>query len=510
MSLEQLVILAICLPAAGVVLIWLAGASPNRRETVTLVIAGLLFITVLQIFPQILAGARPEVRLIEVMPGIALAFQVEPLGMLFATIASGLWIVNSIYSIGYMRGNDEPRQTQFYMCFAAAISATLGIAFAANLFTLFIFYEVLTLSTYPLVTHKGNDEARKGGRIYLLILLGTSMVFLLPAIIWTWFTTGTMDFTPGGILAGKVDGLTLGLLLALYVFGIGKAALMPFHRWLPSAMVAPTPVSALLHAVAVVKAGVFSVMKIVIYIFGLEHLSTSGQNEWLIYVAAATVLLASLVALTKDNLKARLAYSTIGQLGYVVLGAALANSLGMIGGSMHIAMHAVGKITLFFCAGAIYTAAHKTEVSELDGLGRVMPVTFLCFMVGAISTIGLPPLGGAWSKWYLALGALDAGQLAIVAVLMISSLLNIAYLLPIPFRGFFSKGSGDGAREPIKEAPLPCLIAISLTALGCFLLFLFPNTVFELLQSIDIAAEVVSEPPAEPLGDQPTEQVGDG
>jgi multicomponent Na+:H+ antiporter subunit D len=336
------------------------------------------------------------------------------------------------------------------------------------------------------------------------------MVLLLPAIIWTWFQTGTMDFTPGGILAGKVDGLTLGLLLALYVFGIGKAALMPFHRWLPAAMVAPTPVSALLHAVAVVKAGVFSVMKIIVYIFGIEHLSASGQNQWLLYVAAATVLLASLVALTKDNLKARLAYSTVGQLGYVVLGAALANSLGMVGGSMHIAMHAVGKITLFFCAGAIYTAAHKTEVSELDGLGRIMPVTFFCFMVGAISTIGLPPFGGAWSKWFLALGALDAGQLAIVAVLMISSLLNIAYLLPIPVRGFFSKGAGDGDGGTIKEAPLPCLIAISATALGCLLLFLFPNTVFDLLQSIDITGEVAAEPPAEPAGEQPTEQVDDG
>ncbi len=500
MSLEHLVILAICIPAVGIALIWLTGKSPDRRETVTLVTAGLLLVVVLSIFPQVLAGARPEVRLIEVLPGISLSFAVEPLGMLFATIASGLWIVNSIYSIGYMRSNEEPRQTQFYMCFAAAITSTIGIAFAANLFTLFIFYEVLTLSTYPLVTHKGNEEAKRGGRIYLLILLGTSMVLLLPAIIWTWVITGTMDFTPGGILAGKVDGLTLGLLLGLYVFGIGKAALMPFHRWLPAAMVAPTPVSALLHAVAVVKAGVFSVMKIVVYIFGLEHLSASGQNQWLLYVAAATVLLASLVALTKDNLKARLAYSTVGQLGYVVLGAALANSMGMIGGSMHIAMHAVGKITLFFCAGAIYTAAHKTEVSELDGLGRVMPITFAAFTIGAISTIGLPPFGGAWSKWFLALGALDAGQLAIVVVLMISSLLNIAYLLPIPFRAFFSKPPKDGKSEAIKEAPLPCLIALGATAVGCFLLFLFPDTIFDLIKSIEVPAAI----------DVPSEQVSDG
>lgn len=485
MSAEQLVILALCLPTVGIVLIGLAGRWPDIREAVTLVTAVVLFGVVLSLLSDVLGGARPEVSLLEIVPGIALKFAVEPLGMLFATIASGLWIVNSIYSIGYMRGNDEPRQTPFYMCFAAAIASTLGIAFSANLFTLFIFYEVLTLSTYPLVTHKGTEEAKRGGRVYLLLLLGTSMLLLLPAIMWTWVTADTLTFTPGGILAGKVDGLTLGLLLALFVFGIGKAALMPFHRWLPAAMVAPTPVSALLHAVAVVKAGVFSVMKIVVYIFGIDHLAATGQSQWLVYVAGATVLIGSLVALTKDNLKARLAYSTVSQLAYVVLGAALANSMGMIGGSMHIAMHAVGKITLFFCAGAIYTAAHKTEVSELDGLGRVMPFTFFAFMVGALSIIGLPPFGGAWSKWYLALGALDANQLAIVVLLMVSSLLNIAYLLPIPFRGFFAKAPKGTPTEGIKEAPLPCLIAIGLTALGCLLLFIFPDPVFDLVKLID-------------------------
>jgi len=483
MSGETLIILALLIPAVGAGLIALTSWQSNLRETVTLVTAATLFGVVMIIFGRVMDGEQLMTGSFQIVPGLDLAFKVEPLGMLFACVASGLWIVNSIYSIGYMRGNKEPRQTPFYMCFAVAIASTLGIAFSANLFTLFLFYEVLTLSTYPLVTHKGDDNARAGGRTYLLILLGTSMVLLLPAIIATAMIAGTLDFTPGGILAGKTDKTTVAILLALFMFGIGKAALMPMHRWLPAAMVAPTPVSALLHAVAVVKAGVFTAMKVVIYIFGIDLLASTGANEWLIWVAAASLLAGSLVAMTKDNLKARLAYSTVSQLAYVVLGASLATGWGVIGGSMHIAMHAVGKITLFFCAGAIYTAAHKTEVSELTGLGRAMPFTFVAFLIGALSIIGLPPFGGLWGKWYIALGALEAGQLLIVAILMISSLLNIAYLLPIPFKAFFGESQGRKS-DGIKEAPLPCLIAIGLTSFGCLILFFFPGPILELLGQI--------------------------
>ena len=486
MSPETAILLSLGLPLAGALLIALAGRQPNLREGVTLGTAGLLFLTVITLVPGVMDGARPEATLIEMLPGLPLRFEVEPLGMLFALLASGLWIVNSIYSIGYMRANQETHQTRFYICFAIALASTMGIAFAGNMLTLFVFYEALTLSTYPLVTHRGDAAAKRGGRTYLGILLCTSIGLQLLAILWTWQVAGTLDFTVGGILAGKASGPVVGILLLLYMYGIGKAALMPFHRWLPAAMVAPTPVSALLHAVAVVKAGVFTVMKVVVYIFGIDLLAASGQNLWLIYLAAASILIASLVALTQDNLKARLAYSTVSQLGYVVLGAALATSWGVIGGSMHIAMHAMGKITLFFCAGAIYTAAHKTEVSELSGLGRAMPFTFGAFLIGALSIIGLPPFGGLWGKWYLALGALEAGQIAIVAVLMISSLLNIAYLMPIPIKGFFGKGSGNPGPVEIKEAPLPCLIAIGITAFGCLALFFFPDPIYRLLRPLGL------------------------
>ncbi len=393
-SPESLVLAAVLTPFIGALIIPFFHDRPNLREAVTLATAGLLCLFAFTLLVPVLNGERPEVNLVTVVPGLELAFQVEPLGMLFALVASSLWIVNSIYSIGYMRANNEPRQTVFYVCFAVALGSTIGIAFAKNLFTLFLFYEALTISTYPLVTHKANAEAIRAGRIYIVLLLGTSLVLFLPAIIATWVTAGTLDFTPGGILGGKASAPFISILLALYVFGIGKAALMPLHFWLPAAMVAPTPVSALLHAVAVVKAGVFAVVKVVVYVFGLETLTSSGANEWLIFVASATILAASLIALSRDNLKARLAYSTISQLAYVVVGAALATSTSVIGSGLQIAMHAAGKITLFFCAGAIYTAHHLTEVSQMSGIGRRMPITMVAFFVASLSIIGLPPLGG--------------------------------------------------------------------------------------------------------------------
>ncbi|MEC8933084.1 MAG: proton-conducting transporter membrane subunit, partial [Candidatus Latescibacterota bacterium] len=304
----------------------------------------------------------------------------------------------------------------------------------------------------------------------------------------------------GGILAGNVESNSLYVLLALFAFGTGKAALMPFHRWLPAAMVAPTPVSALLHAVAVVKAGVFTVLKIIVYIFGIDLLAETGTSVWLMYVAGGTVVISSLIAMTKDNLKARLAYSTVSQLSYIVLGAALATDWGIIGGGMHIVMHAFGKITLFFCAGAINVALHKTEISDMVGIGKQMPFTMIAFFIGALSVIGVPPLGGSWSKWYLALGAVDAGQLVFVAVLMISSLLNIMYLIPIPIRAFFpgalpkpaaavtaatdhghtDHGHGDG----IHEAPILMVGPLLFTAFGCIVLFFYAEPVFRLIAPI--------------------------
>ena len=481
MGAEHFMILAMVIPLVTAVMIGLSDGKPNQRETITILGAGTLFVVVLQLLPGILDGLRTRIDLIEFVPGLTITFELEPLGMMFALIASFLWIINSVYSIGYMRAKKESHQTRFYVCFGIAISSTMCIALSGNMLTLFIGYEILTISTYPLVTHHGDAEGRKKGRIYLGFLMSTSIGLLLLGMMWTWDIAGTLDFVPGGILEGRVEGAISGVLLVLYMFGIGKAALMPFHRWLPAAMVAPTPVSALLHAVAVVKAGVFSVLKVIVYIFGVDFLDTAVDADWLGYVAAATLIIASLIALRADNLKRRLAYSTVSQLAYVTLGAAMFHPLGIIGGAMHIAMHAFGKITLFFCAGAIYVATGKVSVSQLNGLGRKMPFTFAAFFIGACSVIGLPPFGGMWSKYYLGLAAADNGQILFIAVLMISSVLNVAYLLPIVARGFFLADEEETEEPAFKEAPLFCVLPLCLSAAGCIALFFFASDLFDLL-----------------------------
>jgi multicomponent Na+:H+ antiporter subunit D len=479
MSAEAALIGVVLVPLLGALAVVLAGSRPNLREAMSLGAGVALLALVMRLLPRVLSGDWPTTVLAEPIPGLALAFSAEPLGVLFGLIASFLWIVTTVYSIGYMRGHGEAHQTRFYAFFAIAMGCTMGVAFADNLFTLFVFYELLTLSTYPLVTHAGTREARQGGRTYLGILMATSMGFLLLAVVWTWQLTGNVRFTSGGILAGAASPLVIGILFALYVFGIGKAALMPFHRWLPAAMVAPTPVSALLHAVAVVKAGVFAILKITVYIFGLDLLRDTGVTDWLLWVAAVTILVASVIALRQDNLKARLAYSTVSQLSYIVMGALLVNSTALVGSTLHLATHAFGKITLFFCAGAILVASHKTKVSQLDGLGRQMPWTMGAFFLASLSIVGLPPMGGMWSKWYLALGAIDAGYAVFVGVLMVSTLLNIAYLIPVPIRAFVGKADAGGDIQ-IREAPIACLLAMGVTVAGCVALFFNPTWIVQL------------------------------
>lgn len=484
-TLEMSIILTLVLPLVGGLGILLLGRYPNIREGVTLTTALLLLLVVFSMVPALLAGERPELTLLEMMPGLSIHFEVEPLGMLFACVAAFLWPINSIYSIGYMRGNKEKKQTRFYFFFAVAISAAMGIAFAGNLVTLFLFYEVLTLSTFPLVTHKGS-ASMQSGRVYLGILITTSIGLLLPAIIWTWQITGTTAFVPGGIIGDHLQGPLLVLLLFLFIYGIGKAAVMPVHKWLPAAMVAPTPVSALLHAVAVVKAGVFSVVKVVTYIFGIDTLQGVAGTEWLLYAAGFTVVVASLIALQQDNLKRRLAYSTIGQLSYVVLGAAILAPISMMGAALHIVAHAFGKITLFFAAGAIYTASKKTEISQLDGIGRRMPWTMGAFAIGALSMIGVPPAAGFISKWYILMGAFQTEQWLAIGVILISTLLNAAYFLPIIFAAFFKPEVAGGKEHG--EAPFPAVLALSLTAAMTILLFIFPEIPYELVKQIGVEA----------------------
>jgi len=483
MSPETTMLLALAAPLAGSIGMVMAGEGrANLRETITLLTAATLFALVASLFPAVLDGARPTVILGEMLPSLPIQFTIEPLGMTFAGVASFLWIVNSLYSIGYMRANKEKNQTRFYVCFAIALASTVGVAFAGNMLTLFVCYEALTICTYPLVAHAGTDKAKRNARVYLGVLLATSIGLQLLAILGTWIFAGTLDFRSGGIMAGTVEGPVAAILLFLYMFGIGKAAIVPVHRWLPAAMVAPTPVSALLHAVAVVKAGVFTVLKVIVYLFGIDYLTALVDPDWLFYVAGFTILSASIVALRQDNLKRRLAYSTISQLSYVVMATAILAPLSVVGAALHIVAHAFGKITLFFAAGSIYTAAHKTEVSQLDGIGRRMPWTMAAFAIGALSMIGVPPTAGFVSKWYILSGAFDADNMAAVGVIVLSTLLNAGYFLPIVYKAFFNKPPDDKGVHG--EAPWQIVIALTVTAAATILVFLFPGMFLELARQM--------------------------
>jgi multicomponent Na+:H+ antiporter subunit D len=471
---EAAPLLAILVSIAATPLIALSGSKPNLREFWTFLAGFIKLGLILSMAGYILEGNTYTYELCKVLPGLSLKLTVDGFGMLFALVASSLWIVTSMFSIGYMRGLDEHAQTRYFSFFAVALSSTIGVAFSGNLLTMYLFYELLSLSTYPLVTHHQDEEARSAGRKYLTYLLSTSIGLALPAMLVTYGLAGTLDFNVHGILPAETAKSTLVILLVMFVYGFAKAGIMPFHSWLPGAMVAPTPVSALLHAVAVVKVGVFSIGRILTGIFGIDLLSTANLNVIVCVIAGFTVIVSSLIALSQDNLKRRLAFSTVGQLSYIVLGIGLASQLGVIGGMSHIAMHAFGKITLFFCAGAIFVATGKKYISEMKGIGRRMPYTMAAFFVGALGVIGLPPCGGLISKFYMVLGTMEAGQAWVLAIYLASSLLNAAYFLPIVYKAFFCTEEESLFEKKVQEAPAFCLMPPVITALISVVLFFFP------------------------------------
>lgn len=445
-------VLALVASLAGAALVAAFGSRPNAREACSIAAAATQFLLVLSMVPEVLAGSTLHYTLLSFLPQVAIEFRVDALGILFAATASSLWLLTTIYSIGYMRVLGERSQTRFYVLFALALSATMGLAFAANLVTFYVFYEALTFITYGLVTHHATAEARSAGRKYLAYHLGTSVAFLLPAIIGTYNLSGTFAFGPTGIMPGSAASATaLVIVYFLFLGGVGKAAIMPFHAWLPAAMVAPVPVSALLHAVAVVNAGVFCALRVIFNVFGVDLIRQLNLGPPTVVLASVTILLASFYAVRLDNLKALLAYSTIGQLSYMIVGVALLSPKGMSGGVMHLGVHAYSKITLFFCAGAIYLATRKTSISEMNGIARRLPWTAAAFTVGALSIVGLPPLAGFLTKWYLLTGALEAGWLPAFFVLLVSTLLSAVYYLRIIRRIYFAPSAETG-EDDVAEA----------------------------------------------------------
>ena len=527
---------ALLAPLIGAGLVMATGKKPNLREAVSFIAACTLFGFVASLIPDVLAHKTVHFTVFQLIPadssgfykGLSLSLRADGLSMVFAVAASFLWILAVFYASGYMRAHHEANQTRFNACFALALFGAVGGAFADNLLTLYFFYEIVSVSTYPLVAHHQDEESYAGAQKYLVYLTTTAKALILPAMELIYVLSGTLDFAQNANTGILPSGIHNGIVIALYIaciLGFAKNGVMPFHSWLPSAMVAPTPVSALLHAVAVVKIGVFATVRVMLYVFGVDLMDRLHLGLPTACFVSITILLGSVIALSKDNLKARLAYSTVSQLSYVILGVALLNPIGIEGGLFHIAAHAFSKITLFFCAGAIYIVTHKKNISEMGGLGRQMPWTFGAFAVAALSMIGAPPVAGFVSKLYMLVGSLEAhsyfgiGSYFILAVLIGSSLLNAAYFAPVVYHAFFGKpatvaGHGghsddDGhshqhsdhshgdanphsaiadphsaAHGAAGEAPLTMLIPLCITAAISVVIGIYPDLIMKFVEGI--------------------------
>ena len=481
-------ILAIGCPLLAALFIFLLRKRSNIRESCTIIAAVVQFAIILSMAPTINDGSVIYSHIINIGGGIDLAYRVDAFGLIFAITSSFLWILVSLYSIGYMRALAEHAQTRYYVMFALAIFSAVSIALAENLITFYIFYEALTFSTYWLVAHNEDEEAFAATRKYLVYLL-ISGWFLFTAVVLTYALAGTTGFDDGGILRStSASRFTLTVLFILFALGSMKAAWMPFHSWLPSAMVAPTPVSALLHAVAVVKAGVFGFVRIICHVFGIELVGTLGLGLLLGAVASFTMIVGSFFAIGEDNLKRRLAYSTISQLSYILFGAALLSPSGIKGAMAHIPFHGFMKITLFLCAGAIMVVTGKKQISQMAGIGKQMPITMIAFTIGAIGMCGAPPVVGFISKWFLCIGTIQSGFIIFLAVILISSLLDVIYFFPIVKTAFFDEvpqaAAADGGRIRNMEMQSPLylfmIVPLAITAVFSIIFCFFPGTFYVL------------------------------
>ncbi len=469
MTVSLAPLLAILPGLLAVVPILLSRRRPNLREGWTFAAAGLQLGAAIWMLGTVASGGVIETPALPLLPGAPLQFRADPLGVLFLTLASLLWLAAHPYSIGYLRSLKLGNQTGYFAAFSVAVAAAAGIALAANPITFLIFFEILTISTWPLVAHRRDAPGvLSASRSYLAYTLLAGQL-LLAAVVWTGTLAPGATFTPGGFLAGTAGDGALRALFLLFLVGVGaKAAILSLHPWLPRAMVAPTPVSALLHAVAVVKAGAFGVLRVTGWTFGPELMRDLGVALPLALLAALTILFASARALGEGHLKRRLAWSTVSQLSYIVLGGALGAPLALAGAAFHIAAHGFMKITLFFCAGAVYAATGLERIRDLRGLGRAMPVTFAAFTIGALGMAGLPLLPGFLSKWNLAMGGLGAGQPWVVPLLLTSGLLNLAYYVPVLRVAWFESPERDVRAPSWWLAGPPAATALVALILGLF------------------------------------------
>ena len=480
-------LLAVLIPLVASLVVMTMKNHPNLREAVSSCASVFLFIIVLSFIPALRDGKILVYRIFDILPGLSITLRADGFSMIFALVASSLWMIAVYYSMGYMRAHNEPKQTRFNACFALAIFGAIGVAFSDNLFTLYLFYEIVSVCTYPLVAHHQDEESYAGARKYIIYLTTTAKLFLLPALILIYVLVGNLDF-PHNIMTGMfpadVKSWVIIMLYCFCILGFAKNGVMPLHHWLPGAMVAPTPVSALLHAVAVVKVGVFCTTRTMLYVFGVDTMTRLNLGIPTAYFVGFTIIMASVIALAKDNLKARLAYSTVSQLSYIILGVALLTPHSIEGGLIHIVNHGFSKITLFFCAGAIFIATHKKYISEMSGLGRTMPFTFGAFAVASLSMIGAPPVAGFVTKWYLLVGSMEAHQVGILLILIASTVLNVGYFAPVTYQAFFGPRPSGEVETGIREAPLSMLIPILIAVTVSVIIGIYPNFMMQFVKMV--------------------------
>lgn len=481
---------------AGLVIFALKESQVKTRIALNLGAALLKLVLVGIMLWGVFHGHHYETRL-PLLPGLDLVLRADALSMLFVALSSGLWMVTTVYAIGYLE--DSPHRSRFFGFFSLCVTATVGVALAGNLITFLLFYELLTLATYPLIVHRGTEASRKAGRSYLAYTIAGGALLLI-GTVWLYTLTGTLEFTARGFLStlDSAHHPALVVIFVLLIAGLGvKAALIPLHGWLPQAMVAPAPVSALLHAVAVVKAGAFGIVRVVYDVFGIEFSASLGVTLPLAILAATTVIYGSLRALFQDDLKRRLAFSTVSQVSYIVLGIAVVGPIATIGGLVHLVHQGVMKITLFFCAGNLAETLGIHKISEMNGVGRRMPWTMAAFTIGAFGMIGAPPLAGFISKWYLGLGALEAGQGWVIFILAGSSLLNAGYFLPILYTAWFKEPVGDWPAERFfgrHETALALLVPPVITAILALALGLLASAPFSPLAWVRFIATLEYAP----------------
>ncbi|MBN2287127.1 MAG: hypothetical protein JXQ26_09030 [Tissierellales bacterium] len=477
--MTYIILLPIFFPILSGIFIRLTSQNRLKPLLIISVILNFCFtIFVVSYFPE------AAVELFEFNNLLFFYFSPDLLGKIFAVLVSTLWIFTTFYALDYM--SHEKKTNSFFMFFLATQGITIGIAFSGNLITLYLFYELLTLITFPLVIHEGSDEALRTGKKYLLYSF-FGATFVLFGIILLYSQNNSLDFMSGGMI-GILSNEQLPYYLMVYLFlflGFGvKSALVPFHSWLPSAMIAPTPVSALLHAVAVVKSGIFSLMRITYYVIGWETIEQTGGNKYTLVLVLITIIMGSFLAISQKNLKKRLAYSTVSQLGYIMIGLVVFTPDTLTGGLLHMLFHAFIKITLFFCIGAVMHYEHKTELAEIEGIGKRMPITMTCFSISSLCLIGIPPTNGFVSKWFLAIGGIKSGNYIIPIILLLSALFTAAYLLPIFTTAFFK---GPPIRETVVKEPnnLMLIPIIILTGINVFIGF-FPNLVINLIEKLSL------------------------